>query len=274
MQERFGASTRKVDVYTYTQGFVMSGTSLLTGTKTTIKELNAAGAPFVLGGVRGEIRSEDRMEAPHKDENSTMIAYPGLNVDRQVVRGTCGLMDTIDPYGDHFLFKDWFLVVDKRPEEMSKQESAQASRLSGIGVSLAGGGGHSMMVELKKIPPPGWGPKERIRQETFVTKVFVAVADTQDQEKMHLVMNAGPGGVGDRYEGTATLMIEAAKCLLEKEDAGGHLRSGWGTPVYHLAHLNFFQRLGHLGFTYRMFPGAPSSDFMHRVFSATLPLTN
>lgn len=24
-----------------------------------------------------------------------------------------------------------------------------------------------------------------------------------------------------RYEGTATLMIEAAKCLLEKEDAGG-----------------------------------------------------
>ena len=23
----------------------------------------------------------------------------------------------------------------------------------------------------------------------------------------------------------------------------GHLRSGWGTPVYHLAHLNFFQRL-------------------------------
>lgn len=44
---------------------------------------------------------------------------------------------------------------------MTKQESAQASRLSGIGVSLAGGGGHSLMVELKKIPPPGWGPKDR-----------------------------------------------------------------------------------------------------------------
>jgi hypothetical protein len=40
------------------------------------------------------------------------------------------------------------------------------------------------------------------------------------QEKMHLVMNAGPGGVGDRYEGTATMMIEAAHCLLENEDAG------------------------------------------------------
>ena len=37
---------------------------------------------------------------------------------------------------------------------------------------------------------------------------------------MHLVMNAGPGGVGDRYEGTASMMIEAAHCLLENEDAG------------------------------------------------------
>ena len=29
-----------------------------------------------------------------------------------------------------------------------------------IGMSLAGGGGHSLMVEQKKIPPPGWGPKD------------------------------------------------------------------------------------------------------------------
>ena len=28
-------------------------------------------------------------------------------------------------------------------------------------MSLAGGGGHSLMVEQKKIPPPGWGPKGR-----------------------------------------------------------------------------------------------------------------
>ncbi|CAJ1401250.1 unnamed protein product [Effrenium voratum] len=199
----------------------MSGTSLLTGTKSTIKELNAHGAPFVLGGVRpGGIRTEDRTEVPHKDENSSMIAFPGLNVDRQVVRGSCGLMDETQPYGPNFLFKDWFLVVDKRPEEMTKQESAQASRLSGIGVSLSGGGGHSMMVELKKIPPPGWGPKERIRQETFVTKVFVGVADTPAEQKMHIVMNSGPGGVGDRYEGTATMMLEAASCLLDAADAG------------------------------------------------------
>ncbi|CAK9048446.1 unnamed protein product [Durusdinium trenchii] len=270
-----GMATRKVDVYTYTQGFVMSGTSLLTGTKTTIKELNANGAPFVLGGVRPEgVRTEDRTDVPHKDENSTMIAYPGLNVERQVVRGTCGLMDEIEPYGPNFLFKDWFLVVDKRPEEMTKQESAQASRLSGIGMSLAGGGVHSMMVEQKKIPPPGWGPKERIRQETFVTKVFVGTADTDEQEKLHLVMNAGPGNVGDRYEGTATMMIEAAFCWLDQLDSGGDLRGGWGTPVYHLSHLDFWKRLEHLGFAYRLFPGAPSSDFMHRVFSATLPLAD
>lgn len=183
-------------------------------------------------------------------------------------------MDEIEPYGPNFLFKDWFLVVDKRPEEMTKQESAQASRLSGIGMSLAGGGVHSMMVEQKKIPPPGWGPKERIRQETFVTKVFVGTADTDEQEKLHLVMNAGPGNVGDRYEGTATMMIEAAFCWLDQLDSGGDLRGGWGTPVYHLSHLDFWKRLEHLGFAYRLFPGAPSSDFMHRVFSATLPLAD
>ena len=27
-------------------------------------------------------------------------------------------------------------------------------------MSLAGGGGHSLMVAQKKIPPPGWGPKD------------------------------------------------------------------------------------------------------------------
>ncbi|CAE7397021.1 unnamed protein product [Symbiodinium natans] len=276
IREELGSDTKKVDVYTYTQGFVMSGTSLLTGTKTTFKDLNAAGAPFVLGGVRPcGVRTEDRADPPHKDENSSMIAYPGLNVDRQVVRGTCGLMETLEPesrYGQNFLFKDWFLVVDKRPEEMTKQESAQASRLSGIGVSLGGGLGHSLMVEAKKIPPPGWGPKERIRQETFVTKVFVGVADLANEPKMHIVMNAGPGGVGDRYEGTATMMIEAACCLLDTADKGGNLRSGWGTPVYHLAHLAFFDRLVSLGFAFHCFQGAPTSDFMQRVFASTLPL--
>lgn len=35
-----------------------------------------------------------------------MIAFPGLNVDRQVVRGSCGLMDETQPYGPNFLFKD------------------------------------------------------------------------------------------------------------------------------------------------------------------------
>ena len=34
------------------------------------QELNAAGAPFVLGGVRPQgVRTEDRAEAPHKDES-------------------------------------------------------------------------------------------------------------------------------------------------------------------------------------------------------------
>eukprot|EP00439_Symbiodinium_sp_Y106_P076913 s2218_g15.t7 len=273
IKEETGADTKKVDVYTYTQGFVMSGTSLLTGTKTTFKDLHAAGAPFVLGGMRScGVRTEDRADPPHKDENSFMIAYPGLNVDRQVVRGTCGLMDAVEPYGENFLFKDWFLVVDKRPEEMTKQESAQASRLSGIGVSLGGGLGHSLMVEAKKIPPPGWGPKERIRQETFVTKVFVGIADAANEEKMHIVMNAGPGGVGDRYEGTAAMMIEAACCLLDTADQGGDLRSGWGTPVYHLAHLGFYERLVSLGFAFHCYQGAPTSDFMQRVFASTLPL--
>ena len=67
------------------------------------------------------------------------------------------------------------------------------------------------------------------------------------QEKMHLVMNAGPGGVGDRYEGTATMMIEAAHCLLENEDAGSssgrycvQLRVTFNVPVLLIARWPFF----------------------------------
>merc|ERR1719433_1893946 len=99
----------------------MSGTSLLTGTKTSMNDLRQAGGPFVLGGTRnGVVRKEDLAGGPHLDEYSGMIAYPGLNVDRQVVRSTCGLMDAIEPYGLNFVFKDWFLAVNKRPEEMNK----------------------------------------------------------------------------------------------------------------------------------------------------------
>merc|ERR1740123_2983957 len=206
-----------------------------------------------------------------------MIAYPGLNIERQVIRSTCGLMDDIAPYGRDFCIKDWFLIVNKKPEEMTKQESEQAQRLSGIGVSLAGQ--QSLMVEKKMIPPPSWGPKERIRQETFVTKVFVAIADggakeNEAQQKAHCVMNAGPGGVGDRFEGTATIMIEAACCMLDAvERRMGALRHGWGTPVYHLAHLGFFERLITLGFSYQSFDGAPTREFMQRAFSAILPIS-
>ena len=76
------------------------------------------------------------------------------------------------------------------------------------------------------------------------------------------------------------MMIEAACCLLDTAEKGppglarkshgrfadldsagsGELRSGWGTPVYHLAHLGFFERLVSLGFAFHCFDGAPTSS--------------
>ena len=79
------------------------------------------------------------------------------------------------------------------------------------------------------------------------------------------------------------MMIEAACCLLDTADqglglhrrevqgsrsrsrtvaapatgSGGDLRSGWGTPVYHLAHLGFYERLVSLGFGLPLLPGGP-----------------
>ena len=91
-----------------------------------------------------------------------------------------------------------------------------------------------------------------------------------------------------RYEGTATMMIEAACCLLDTADKGpghplkpstlhlwqpqacpgGNLRSGWGTPVYHLAHLAFFDRLVSLGFAFHCFQGAPTSAVAAKMIAA------
>merc|ERR1740123_2315200 len=104
---------------------------------------------------------------------------------------------------------------------------------------------------MRQIQPPASGPRERLRQETFITFIFAATADEPGDEprKAHCIVNAGPGGVGDRYEGSATICLEAGACLLAAQDADrssaggkGLLRPGWGTPVYHLAHMGFLER--------------------------------
>merc|ERR1712039_963491 len=109
---------------------------------------------------------------------------------------------------------------------------------------------YKMNLERGAVAPPGFGPKERLRREGLVTKIVVGEADEpkEDRRKVHCIMNAGPGGAGEPYECCALVTLEAAGCILDALDKGaGDLRGGFGTPMYHLAHLGFCTRLAGRG---------------------------
>jgi len=89
-------------------------------------------------------------------------------------------------------------------------------------------------------------------------------------------MNAGPGGAGDTYEGSALTVLEVALTILDASDAGAGgdsgLRPGYGTPAFHLAHLGFFQRLLARGFTAKVVDGPPSREFFRNLFTSAMPI--
>jgi len=93
--------------------------------------------------------------------------------------------------------------------------------------------------------------------------------------KAYCVMHAGPGGFGDRYEGTATMSLELACTLLDAEDCGEKttLRPGWGTPTYHTAHLGFFSRLVARGARFReVVDGPPPHEMFQNLLGAAMAL--
>merc|ERR1712050_290089 len=109
--------------------------------------------------------------------------------------------------------------------------------------------------------------------------VFVGETETSTDELSHsayLTLITGPGGMGDPYECTAVVAVEAAECLLDTLDrgAGNDLRVGFGTPAYHLAHLGFVDRLVVRGNYFKMEDGAPASDVFSQIMLSMLPLAD
>ena len=98
-------------------------------------------------------------------------------------------------------------------------------------------------------------------------------ADHGEQPRnAHIVLQHGPGGWGDPYEGTAVAALEVAFCLLDAIDNAQELRPGFGTPTWHLAHLGFYERLLSHGFPSVVEDGAPSLEFFQRKLQVTMPI--
>mmetsp|Transcript_51191 Transcript_51191/g.102925 ORF Transcript_51191/g.102925 Transcript_51191/m.102925 type:complete len:148 (-) Transcript_51191:48-491(-) len=128
-----------------------------------------------------------------------------------------------------------------------------------------------------KLPPPGSGPKEDLRRQSFITNVFVAEAETADESEpvvAYAVMTEGPGGPGDPCEGTAVLALEAARCLLDAAGSrgSGALHCGFGTPAYHLGHLGFLDRMSQLGYTWNVVDGVPPKELFRNILGSVAPI--
>merc|ERR1712217_500611 len=93
--------------------------------------------------------------------------------------------------------------------------------------------------------------------------------DATEPATAHCILKAGPGGLGDRFEGSAALIIEAAKCLLDAVDVGGKdmLHPGWGTPVWHLSHLGYFDRMVAQGFKFTILDKPPKKKLFQESHS-------
>jgi len=276
LRDKYSLPTRRVDVYMHSRGGYLGGSMLATGLAVDVKAAEAkikeGGGPFYLGGVRpgGEREEDADQEDAVQDERTGLWGTNGNRDPNQYfIRASCGMMDADQPYGDNFLFKNWSLHGDKAAADHAKFGLEWAKRM------------FKQSVKQKKMPPVGAGPGERLRQEAFCTRIFVGEADGEGPDggpapKAHLIMNAGPGGCGDTYEGTATTVLEAASMILDAADGGpdgaNGLRPGYGTPAWHLAHLGFFERLIGRGFTAKVVDGPPSRDFFRNLFDSTMPI--
>jgi len=259
----FSCPTRSVESYEY-MPVSSPGTAqkaFATGGDGTLLDNEKKLGEFMLGGERdGGVRDEDAMtnvSAFLNKEFDVWIA-PVVLPDRVVVRSSCGLLDQRgEGYGDKFLFRNWQFHAEKMQAEMQLFYAANMPR------------NYQKLVAGNKVPPAGSGPGERIRQEAAVTRVFVATADETSKEaprQAYLVSKLGPGGLGDPLAGTAMCSLEGALCILKALDSEPNsLRSGFGTPVYHLAHLGFQKRLTDRGWHFEIHDGFLPKDYLRRV---------
>jgi len=264
IKETHKLSTRRVDLLEWCEGYCISGSEHLSGGY--VGEDTTGLNPFLLGGMRScGVRDEEK-ERPEVVEMKELGIWC-LNsavAERLCVRATCGMLEYSQQYGRKFTFRNMVPFLDKD------------SALVHLTRSLVCQQRREQLVQEKKIPPAGSGPGERKRRERYSSRVFSAVADEPGNEprKAHLVMQYGPGGLACRYEGAAMMALETACALLDAEDEGQKqlLRPGWGTPVYHLAHLGFMDRLRMLGLRYKVVEGAPPHELIRNIVNNTMCL--
>lgn len=269
LREKHGLPTRRVDAYRWFQSSgSWGGTHMLAyrGQDDLEAQLKKGG-PFFLGGVRQVgVRKEDEDEKTAvQDATSGMWVTIDSPPDNVVPRCSCEMFENFEPYGDNFLYKNWGLFPDKAMGQLALFNNKFLRS------------GYAQAVAEEKIPPPGTGAKERIRQESSITMVFVAEADEPGDtpRKAYCTLVTGPGGMGDPYECSAVIAVEAACCALDALQVGrdGALRPGFGTPTYHLAHLGLRDRLVARGNCYNIEDGAPPHELFRNIVSQAVPIT-
>lgn len=265
-KEQHKVSTRKIDLIEWCTAYCISGSEHLSGG--FVGEDTKGVNPFLLGGLRAcGVREEEKERAdPVEDEELGIWCLASAVAERLAVRATCGMLELKEQYGRRFAFRNLVPFLDRDSAVLHQTRSLVAQQR------------RDQLVQEKKIPPAGHGPGERKRRERFMNRIFSGTADEfggkGKPRRAHLVMQYGPGGLADRYEGAATIALETALTLLDAEDSGNKelLRPGWGTPVYHLAHLGFMDRLNAKGLNMKVVEGPPAPELIRNIVNNTMPL--
>eukprot|EP00747_Dinoflagellata_sp_TGD_P094272 gnl/TRDRNA2_/TRDRNA2_166057_c1_seq2.p1 gnl/TRDRNA2_/TRDRNA2_166057_c1~~gnl/TRDRNA2_/TRDRNA2_166057_c1_seq2.p1 ORF type:complete len:266 (+),score=42.85 gnl/TRDRNA2_/TRDRNA2_166057_c1_seq2:434-1231(+) len=239
MRTKYNLPTRSVEVFSTQEGFTLSGTDTLGFVGADDFNLAHASAkePFLLGGERpGGVRKEDMVEEmPVQHADSGLVMKPaGVAAEIRIVRCSCGLFDHSEPYGDRFSMNMWDIYAG------ATMQSIEHHILINRFLKTS----YKAMLRDGKIPARGQGPTKAKRMQAVVTRCFTAKADQPiGARRAHCLMRWGPGGLGHPCDGTAAVALLAADCLLAALELGLDLRTGFGTPTWHLAHLGFFERM-------------------------------
>lgn len=267
IREKYRKPTRRVDAYEISHGTNVTGTVLLSakGEDGFEKKLKQTGYFFLGGEPDTGLKDEDDegKARPVMDRYAGMWANLSEIPEQITVRCSYGLFKKTENYGPDFRFKIWMLFGDEAAANMNSLRMSNAFLRRG----------YSKHVELKKIPAPGDGPCERLRKEAVSTRILVAEADEKAPGKgrtAHVICGTGPGGNSDHQEGSSTVIIEIAACILDALDSGDRdaLVPGFATPAYHLAHLGIVERLAARGFLFKFFDGAPARELFQNFLAS------
>jgi short subunit dehydrogenase-like uncharacterized protein len=207
--------------------------------------MRRSGHPFLLNGPKSPrlsreefVRQRDPKGAQWNDDLKRWLTpFFMATVNTRVVRRSARLFaEEGTPYGPHFGYRE-FMAAKSR-----MQATMIAAGLGGAAIALA-----SPLRGLikRRLPPPGTGPSEEVRQKGFFRLDLVGRGE--DGRRVHgLVKDQGDPG------NTATVKILTEAALSLAVDGaklpGGPTRGGVLTPATGLGHV-LVERLRARGMT-------------------------